>query len=336
MKQVVLKHALTAKPTAGDFTIIDAPTLTCPEGGVLARVVHLSLDPYVGARLRGRHMGEPAPTPGAEAIPGAGVCQVIESRAPGVAAGDWIATMDAGWREVTALAPGAWRPIAKEPAPLAAHVGVLGMPGLTAWAGMTRLASVGDGDTVLIDAAAGPVGGTAGQIARLRGAKTVIGIAGGPTKCALVTDTYGFDACIDYKADGWREELKRVADGRVSVHFENVSVAMLTEAMAHLSPYGRVVLCGLAEHYHSDQAMPGVPAGLVVGKRAALFGLVVYDFYDRWDLFHSEIASAVADGRIRFAEDRVEGLEAAPALMERLVNGANVGKAVVSVSPETT
>ena len=195
MKQVVLTHALSAKPRAYDFALIDAPTPTCPEGGILVRVVHLSLDPYVGSRLRGKHMGEAPPRPGVEAIPGAGVCQVLESRAIGIAVGDWVQTMEAGWREIADLGAGHFRKIDSKAAPLSAHAGVLGMPGLTAWAGMTQLAKVGAGDIVLVDAAAGPVGGTVGQIARIMGAQRIVGIAGGEVKCKLVTDTYGFDAC---------------------------------------------------------------------------------------------------------------------------------------------
>ncbi|MCG8442888.1 MAG: NADP-dependent oxidoreductase [Caulobacterales bacterium] len=334
MKQTVLARALDAKPAASDFRLIDAPMPLCPDEGVVMRVVHLSLDPYVGARLRGRHMGEPPPRPGQDPIPGGAVGQVVESRRAGLEAGAWVVALNAGWREYAPLGPGEFRVIDPGVAPLSAHVGVLGMPGLTGWAGMTKLAEAGPGDVVLVDAAAGPVGGTAGQIAKIKGAAKVIGVAGGPEKCALVTDVYGFDACVDYKAPDWRDRLTAEAGDGLSVHFENVSVAMLTEAMTRLREYGRVVLCGMADHYHSDEAAPGVPAGLIIGKRAALKGLVVYDFYDRWDAFLAEAAPWVAEGRLRFAEDRREGLESAPALMERLMNGANVGKAVVTVSPE--
>ena len=334
MKQVVLKQPLDAKPRADDFTLIDAPTPACPDGGVLIQVAHVSLDPYVGARLRGRHMGEAPPQPGQDAIPGGGVGRVIESRRTDIAVGDWVATMEAGWREIAPLGPGDARVIDPSLAPINTHVGVLGMPGLTAWAGMTKLAQVGPGDVVLVDAAAGPVGGTVGQIAKIKGAAKVIGIAGGPEKCALVTEAYGFDACIDYKADGWQDQLATEAGDSVSVHFENVSIDMLTRAMGHLKTYGRVVLCGLADQYHADAPAPGLPVGLVIGKRAHLMGLVVYDYYDQWNDFLAEVGPWVADERLRYIEDRRDGLENAPALMERLMNGANVGKAIVAVNPD--
>lgn len=332
MKQVVLTHALTAKPRATDFVVIDADMPLCPDGGVLVRVVDVSLDPYVGSRLRGKHMGEAPPRPMQDAIPGAGVCQVVESRAQGISAGDWVHSMEVGWREYADLSAGHFRKIDPAIAPLSAHVGVLGMPGLTAWAGMTQLAKVGAGDIVLVDAAAGPVGGTVGQIARIMGAKRVVGIAGGAIKCQLVTQTYGFDACIDYKQDGWEGALTAALPEPPTVYFENVSTDMASKALMRMATYGRVILCGLVDQYHADAPPPGLNAGLIVGKRAAIMGLVVYDFYEKWDEYVAWAAPHIASGTLKFAEDRVTGLENAPALFERLLDGAHVGKAVVGVS----
>lgn len=334
MKQVVLTHVLVTKPRATDFALVDANVPSCPDGGVLARVVHLSLDPYVGSRLRGKHMGEAPPTPMIEAIPGAGVCQVVESRAPGIVAGDWVHTMEAGWREFADLPAGHFRKIYPNVAPLSAHAGVLGMPGLTAWAGMTQLAKVGRGDIVLVDAAAGPVGGTVGQIARIKGAKRVVGIAGGAIKCALVTDTYGFDACIDYKQPGWEAALTAALPEPPTVYFENVSTDMASKGLMRLANYGRVILCGLVDQYHAAAPPPGLNAGLIVGKRGAVMGLVVYDFYPRWDEYVAQATPWIASGALKFAEDRAVGLENAPALFERLLDGGNVGKAVVTVGAQ--
>ena len=335
MKLGALKHAVDHKPVAADFSIIEAERPVCPEGSVLIRVVHLSLDPYVGSRLRGRHMGEPAPEPMRGAIPGAVVGQVTESRSADIAEGDWVHAMEGGWQEYIALPAKDVRKINPDAAPLSAHAGVLGMPGLTAWSGITQLAKVGAGDTVLVDAAAGPVGGTVGQIARIKGADRVVGIAGGPEKCALVTDIYGFDACIDYKADGWQNRLAEALPEGLSVFFENVSADMAMLALSHARPYVRGVLCGLVDAYHTKtQSQHPLNAGLIIGKRAQLSGLVVYDFYPRWDEYVAEAAPWIKSGALKFAEDRVKGLENAPALFERLMNGQNKGKAVVSVAPE--
>lgn len=337
MKLGTLKHAVDHKPVADDFAIIEADRPTCPDNGLVVRVVHLSLDPYVGSRLRGRHMGEPAPEPMKGAIPGAIIGQVIETRAADFAEGDWVHAMEGGWQEFVAVPASEVRKIDPGVAPLAAHAGVLGMPGLTAWSGMTQLAKVGPGDTVLVDAAAGPVGGTVGQIARIKGAERVVGIAGGPEKCALVTDTYGFDACIDYKADGWRDRLGEALPDGLSVFFENVSADMAMLALTHARIYARGVLCGLVDAYHTEtQSQHPLNAGLIIGKRAQLSGLVVYDFYPRWDEYVAEAAPWIASGELKFCEDRADGLENAPALFERLMNGKNKGKAVVTVAPEKT
>ena len=335
MKLGTLKHAVDHKPVAADFAIIEAERPACPDDGVVVRVVHLSLDPYVGSRLRGRHMGEAAPEPMRGAIPGAIVGQIVESRAGGLTEGDWVHAMEGGWQEFAAFPASEVRKIDASAAPLAAHAGVLGMPGLTAWAGITQLAKVGAGDTVLVDAAAGPVGGTVGQIARIKGAERVVGIAGGPEKCALVTDTYGFDACIDYKADGWRDRLAEALPDGLSVFFENVSADMAMLALTHARIYARGVLCGLVDAYHTEtQSQHPLNAGLIIGKRAQLHGLVVYDFYPRWDEYVAEAAPWIASGALKFAEDRADGLENAPALFERLMKGQNRGKAVVTVAAE--
>lgn len=335
MKLGTLRHAIDHKPVAGDFAIIEAERPACLEGGLVVRVVHLSLDPYVGSRLRGRHMGEPAPTAMQGAIPGAVIGQVVESRSADFAEGDWVHVMEGGWQEFLAIPAADARKIDPSVAPLAAHAGVLGMPGLTAWSGISQLAQVGKGDTVLVDAAAGPVGGTVGQIARIKGADRVVGIAGGPEKCSLVTDTYGFDACIDYKAEGWRDRLAEALPDGLSVFFENVSADMAMLALTHARTYARGVLCGLVDAYHTEtQSQHPLNAGLIIGKRAQLFGLVVYDFYPRWDEYVAEAAPWITSGQLKFAEDRADGLENAPALFERLMNGKNKGKAVVTVSPE--
>ncbi|MEM9837782.1 MAG: NADP-dependent oxidoreductase [Pseudomonadota bacterium] len=335
MQKIVLKHSVDQKPQADDFALIEGTSPTSPEGGILARVVYLSLDPYVGSRIRGRHMGEAPPEPGIDTIPGAVVAQVIESRSSDVAEGDWVHSMEGGWAESVALTEGRFRKIDPHTAPLNAHAGVLGMPGLTGWAGITQLAKVRDGDTVLVDAAAGPVGGTAGQIARINGAERVVGIAGGPEKCKIVTNTYGFDACVDYKQDGWREALAETLPDGLSVFFENVSADMAMLALSHAQTYARGVLCGLVDAYHTaQQSQHPLNAGMIIGKRAQLSGLVVYDFYPRWDDYVAEASAWIADGRLNFQEDRANGLAEAPELFEKLMNGQNQGKAVVAVAPE--
>lgn len=329
MRQAVLRHDLDHRPEAADFEIVQAPAPVCPEAGLLIKVQAFSLDPYIGSRIRGRHMGEPTPRPGIDAIHAHGVGQVIESQSPAFKPGDWVHCLEAGWREIAPAKAEDCRKIDISQVPAETYLGVLGMPGLTAWAGITQRARIGQGDVVLVDAAAGPVGGTVGQIARLKGARKVIGIAGGADKCALVRERYGFDDCIDYKSEGWTDQLETVCAGELSVHFENVSTQILTLALAQMAPYGRVVLCGLAAQYHADTQPQGIPTGLIIAKRAELYGLVVYDFYPRWQAYWDEALDWVRSGKLAIAEDRANGLDEAPALFERLMRGQNMGKALV-------
>jgi NADPH-dependent curcumin reductase CurA len=332
MQQVIVTRPIAGPPAAADFALIDAPTPDCPEGGILVEVAHISLDPYVGAALRGRHMGHAAAKEG-DVPPGHGVGRIIASKADGFAVGEHVLA-ETGWRSVAAVpAGGVYRKVDPAIAPLSTAVGVLGMPGLTAWAGSTQLGQARAGDVVLVSAAAGPVGGAFGQIARIKGAAKVIGIAGGADKCALVTERYGFDACVDYKAEGWKDEVARVTGGQVSLYIENVGAETLMVALGNLALYGRIILCGLAGHYHSDGPPATVPIGPIVGKRAAMRGLVVYDYYPRHDEFVAEAAPWLADGRLKTVEDRAAGLAGAPALLEKLMAGRNMGKAVVDVNP---
>ncbi len=336
MKLVALKAPVDRKPRADDFALIEAAPPSCPEGGVLVRVARLSLDPYVGSRLRGRHMGEAPPAPMKDAVPGAVVGEVAESRCDGLTPGDWVHSMDGGWCDIAALPGAACRKLDPALAPLDAHLGALGMPGLTGWAGITRLAEVGNGDVVLVDAAAGPVGGVAGQIAKLNGAARVVGVAGGVEKCALVTERYGFDACVDYKKEGWRDALAEALPDGLTVFFENVSADMAMVALSHARPYARGVLCGLVDAYHTDQqSLHPLNAGVIIARRARLMGLVVYDYYPQWDDYMRTAAEWVREGALVVAEDAVDGLENAPALFERLMDGRNIGKCLVRVSPLT-
>jgi NADPH-dependent curcumin reductase CurA len=331
-RQVVLKRAPAAMPRAADFDVVPCPMPAAPPpDGLLVRVIALSMDPYLGGRLRGRHMGEPAPAPG-EKLPGFAVAEILESASSDFDPGEFIVT-ETGWTRYAAIPATNARKVAQGAAPISAHLGVLGMPGLTAWAGVTQLAKLGPDDIFVVDAAAGAVGGTAGQIAKNLGARA-IGIAGGAAKNTLVTATYGFDACIDYRADGWQAKLKAATAPGPTVHFENVGESVLQTVFPMLQTYGRVVLCGLAEHYHSDGQPPVLPVGPIVGKRAAIYGLVVYDFYDRLHEWVSLATPWIDSGQLVIHEDASDGLDSAPAQFERMLRGQHLGKAIVRVASE--
>ena len=330
MKQVVLKHKLKTSPVAADFKEIEVEQPSCPEAGILVKVKFISIDPYVGHLLNKGHMGSPPPTPNTGPIPAGVVAEVIESNSAKVKKGDHIHATDGWWAEYNTFFDDQYTVIDPDAAPLSAYAGILGMPGLTAWASVTQLARVHESDIFTVNAAAGPVGGACGQIARLKGAKTVIGIAGSPKKCKLVSEVYGFDACINYKTKTWMEDYKAAAPDGVTVHHENVGADQLAFAIQNLQPYGRVVLCGLVAHYH-DPKPASTLIGPMIGKRAVVHGLIVYDFYSRWDAFRAEVAPWVKSEKIKIAEDKVKGLKNAPKLMEKLMAGKNIGKCLVEL-----
>jgi len=295
------------------------------------KIKFISVDPYVGHQLNKGHMGAPPPEPETVMIPGGIVGEVIESQSSKAKVGDHIHAASAGgWAEFCAVHDDQYTVVDPKAAPLSAYAGILGMPGLTAWASVTQLARVYEGDVVAVNAAAGPVGGAVGQFSRMKGAKPVIGIAGGEKKCTMVEDMYGFDKCVDYKAKSWQEEYKEAAVDGITVHHENVGAEQLAFAMQNLNLYGRVILCGLAAHYH-DPEPARVLIGPIVGKRASVMGLVVYDYYSRWDEFRAEVAPWVKAGKVKIAEDIANGLSDGPKLMEKLMTGKNIGKCVIAL-----
>lgn len=331
--RIVLARSLVAAPTAADFRLEPFETGEPAAGEILVRTIYLSLDPYVGSVLRGRHLGERQPQAG-DLISGRAIAEVILSRSPNFCAGD-IVRGDIGWRDHAVVADAAIAKIDASDAPLFAQLGVAGMPGLTAWAGLTQLAKIVGGEHVLVSSAAGAVGGAVGQIARIHGAARVVGVAGSDEKCAIAMQEYGFDACVNYKRPDWRDALKATLPRGADIYFDNVGGDILAAALANLANYGRVVLCGLASQYQSDERPMGPNPGVYIGKRAQVFGLVVYDFESRQREYTKLAGKWIAEGRLKVKEDRANGLAEAPSLFEKLMRGENVGKAIVAVSAES-
>ncbi len=324
--EIVLKQRLDRMPQETDFTLIERDVgEDLATGQLLVRTHYLSLDPYMGQAIYGRHMGEPHPGPG-DPLPGFSVGEVIASKDDRFAEGDLVVGK-LGWAEAGVLEADQARRVDASLG-TSIHLGLLGMPGLTAWAGVTQLLKIGAGDVFTLDAAAGAVGGTAGQLARILGAKA-IGIAGGPDKCALVRDIYGFDDCVDYKDIGWVEALKIATDGGPTAHFENVGLSTLMPVLGMLRDYGRVVLCGLAEHYHQDGPKPSIPIGSIMMKRAQVLGLIVYDFAPRWAEWTEFARPHLKSGMLVEHNDVSDGLASAPAQFARLLAGQNRGKTLV-------
>jgi hypothetical protein len=331
VQQIELARTPEGVPEESDFTLTTGELAAPAEGQVLVRVRALSLDPYLRSAMAGRHLSG-AIRPG-EVVRGEGLVEVLESRHARMKAGDRFVAL-CGWRSHAVLDEAAVmqaRPVAREIEPQTLALGVLGMPGLTAWAGFHKLCEARAGETLVVSAASGPVGSTVGQLAKATGCR-VVGIAGGPEKCAWVTGTAGFDACIDYRAVDLRQGLKAACPGGIDVYFDNVGGSVLQAVSEQLALRARVVLCGLIAQYgHADGAPPpsGPNPGLWIKARATVRGLVVYDHWADFDRMVAEHLAHVRAGRLRWREDTAFGLAATPAAFVRLMRGENQGKSIV-------
>jgi NADPH-dependent curcumin reductase CurA len=330
-REIALRRDIDHPPRAEDFELRTAKSQTPGPGEALLRVVYLSLDPYIGSVLRGRHMGETRPRAG-DVVPGRAIGEVVASNAPGLKAGDYVRA-ETGWRSHAIVRGEAARVVSPCDAPLAAQLGVAGMPGLTAYAGMRHLAKVAGGEHALVSSAAGGVGGAAGQIARILGAERVVGIAGSPEKCALATGAYGFDACIDYKRASWRDDLKKAFPRGIDVYFDNVGGPILEAVLATMALYGRVAVCGLIAEYAG-----GAPRGprnfdQVLMKRLRIEGFFSPDFMSEGAALTARLRRWCDAGLLALPYDVTPGLENTLAAYARLFTGSKLGKVLVELEP---
>jgi NADPH-dependent curcumin reductase CurA len=317
------------KPTDFDLVSVELPDLA--DGQVLVRNAYMSVDPYMRGRMNDAKSYVPPFALGA-ALDGAAVGEVVASKAEGLAEGD-VVQHGRGWREHAVLDARGARKLDLDGLPPSAFLGVLGMPGLTAYVGLLDIAGLKDGDVVFVSGAAGAVGSLVGQIAKLRGHR-VIGSAGSAEKVAHLTDDLGFDAAFNYKDGDVTEQLAAAAPDGIDVYFDNVGGDHLQAALASFNDYGRAALCGSIATYNAATPQPG-PSNLflAVAKRLTLRGFIVTDHGQRLKDFIPEIAPAVRDGRIQFRETVVEGgLDAAPQAFIDLLRGANTGKMVVKLA----
>ena len=329
--QVQLRRQRNGLPDAGDFQLADTPVPEPAEGEFLVRTIYLSLDPYIRKAIRGDHPGHAVLKAG-DVIYGRSVCRVVKSRHAEVKQGDYMVA-ETGWQNCAVLtAKKVVQRIDPALGPLSTAIGVLGMPGLTAWGSVAHVAPPTVGDTYVVSAAAGPVGGTVGQLAKIAGAR-VIGIAGGKEKCDVAVRTYGFDACIDYKKDDWEQALQAACPNGIDIYHDNVGAPLITVVVKYFNLYAKAVLCGRPSDYHSGE-FQGVNLGPFIGKRAQLRGLVVYDYEKDLPHYLRVASGLVRDGRLRFKEDQASGLENTPAHFLKLMRGENIGKAIVAVGPE--
>jgi len=326
-QQILLKRQCDGEPSAEDFETVNAPAPEIREGAMLCETIYLSLDPYLRGRISGRHLSG-AILPG-ELMAAEAVSRVVESSHPAFARGDLVAA-HSGWQSMSVIAGDEARKIPSDVEPASLFLGILGMPGLTAYAGLLRLGKPKAGDVVVVSAASGAVGSMVGQIAKIMGC-TVVGIAGSDDKCAWVTKVAGMDHCINYKTEDLREQLKACCPNGIDVYFDNVGGDMLQAVMEQLAIGARIVLCGLMSQYNVDDMPPGPNPAWIIKARATVRGMVVYDHEDLRDDFLNDATQWLQDGRIQFIEDVTVGLENAPKAFSRLMRGENHGKAIVQV-----
>jgi|TARA_B110000914_G_scaffold186065_1_gene169943 NADPH-dependent curcumin reductase CurA len=315
-------------PEPEHFAIVTVPVEPIADGQVLCETLYLSLDPYMRSQIAGRHMSGSVLV--GDVMKGETVSRVVESKTPEFKAGD-IVRCFAGWQKYSIHNAAELFPVDPNIKPLSYALSALGMTGLTAYAGMIWQAKVKPGDIVVIPAAIGGVGATAGQLAKIHGCK-VIGIAGTDEKCLYAVKELGYDACINRKKENVAERLDELCPKGVDVFFDLVGGEILHLVSERLAVGARVILCGLMAEYNKETRAAGPPPGNWIKARAIVYGLVVYDFESRRDEFIAECLPYVLDGRLKMPEDKVVGLEAAPGAFCRLMGGENVGKAVVEVT----
>jgi len=319
-------------PEAADFELAEVEVPDPVDGELLVRNAFVSVDPYMRGRMNDVRSYVP-PFAIGEPMTGGAVGQVVASRAEGIEEGTWV-VHDLGWREAAVLPAARARAFDPGAAPLSTSLGVLGMPGLTAFVGIDDIGQVKEGETVLVSGAAGAVGSLAGQLARRRGAR-VIGSAGSAVKTAWLGEL-GFDATFDYHETPPRKALRSLAPDGIDVYFDNVGGETLEAAIGALNRHGRIVACGSIAGYNATTPQPG-PRNLfmVVTKRLRMQGFIVFDHFDRWRAFHGEVAPLVADGSIGYRETIVDGIERAPEAFLALFSGDNLGKMLVRVGSES-
>jgi hypothetical protein len=300
------------------------------EGQVLIRNAYFSVDPYMRPRMNDVR-SYVAPFTLGEAMTGGAVGRIAASRNSRYSEGDWV-LHQLGWREWALSDGSALRRLDPSAAPLSTALGVLGMPGFTAWYGLFALGAPTSGETVLVSGAAGAVGSAAGQMAAIAGCR-VIGSAGSAEKVAWLGEL-GFDAAFDYREQSPRDALKELAPDGIDIYFDNVGGDHLEAAIGALGTHGRVVACGSISRYNDAEPAPG-PRNmfLVVTKRLRIEGFIISDHFDRFGEFAREAAEWVRDGRLQYRETVIDGIENAPLAFLGLLRGENIGKMLVKVGP---
>ena len=332
-RRIVLARRPQGEPTAEDFRLESTPVPDVRPGQLLLRTRYLSLDPY----MRGRMSDAPSYVPPVAldaVMAGQTVSEVVAAQVPGFAVGDLVVA-NSGWqdygvsdgRDVVRIDPGLKPP--------SYALGVLGMPGLTAYVGLLDIGQPRAGETVVVAAATGAVGALVGQLARIRGCR-VVGVAGGADKCRYAQETLGFDACLDHRAPELPQRLAAACPEGIDVYFENVGGAVLSAVVPLFNVHARMPLCGLISWYNLEKLPPGpdrTPQLLlaVLRRRVKVQGFIIFDHQHRMRAFRADMSTWMQQGRVKYREQVIEGLENAPRGLMGLLHGENFGKLVVRV-----
>jgi hypothetical protein len=328
-QRIVLASRPQGNVKADNFRLETLPVPEIKDGEVLVRNHFLSLDPYMRGRME-ETKSYAAPQPLNETMIGGTVGEIIASNNPRFAVGDKVLGM-LGWTEVAVSDGVLLRKLDKSsPIPLSAYLGAVGMPGLTAWYGLTQIMQPKAGETVVVSAASGAVGSVVGQLAKQMGCR-VVGIAGGAEKCAYVVNELGFDACVDYKAGNLDADLAAATPDGIDAVFENVGGEVFDASLARMNPFGRIAMCGMISGYNGEPiAIKNARAFLTM--RLTMRGFIVSEHMDLWPQGLKELGSLVASGKLKFRESIAEGIAQAPDAFVGLLKGQNFGKQLVKLS----
>ncbi|HET6859293.1 MAG TPA: NADP-dependent oxidoreductase [Streptomyces sp.] len=318
-------------PKPEDFALREAPVTEPAEGRILVRNLHFSVDPYMRGRMNDVKSYTP-PFKLDQPMDGGAVGEVIASRDERFAVGDHV-LHGLGWREYADVPAQHAVKVDASLAPLSAYLGVLGMPGLTAYAGLFEVASFKEGDAVFVSGAAGAVGSQVGQMAKIKGASRVVGSAGSAEKVKHLTEQYGFDAAFNYKDGPVSPQLREAAPDGIDVYFDNVGGEHLEAALTSFNVHGRATICGMIAQYNDTEATPGPRnMALIIGKRLRLQGILVGDHAALQPKFVEEVSGWIRSGELKYDETVVEGIENGYDAFVGLLRGENTGKMIVSLT----
>ncbi|HYI37705.1 MAG TPA: NADP-dependent oxidoreductase [Thermoleophilaceae bacterium] len=328
-REIRLAARPEGRPTDENFELAEVPLPEPGEGQALVRNAYLSVDPYMRGRMRDAKSYVP-PFEVGKVMEGGAVGEVVASNTPELSEGDWV-NSQLGWREHSVVDGKSALKVDPDVAPVSTALGVLGMPGFTAWLGLTEFGRPQEGETLFVSGAAGAVGSMVGQLGALRGLR-VVGSAGSDEKVELLTGELGFDAALNYKTQDLRATLRELCPDGIDIYFDNVGGEHLEAALDRMNVWGRIPLCGAISGYNEETPPPGPRNFLaVLPKRLTIRGFIILDHFDRYRDFYTEVGPLVAEGKISYRETVVEGLENMPDAFLGLLDGQNTGKMLVKL-----